>query len=75
MDHLLELDEQATAQLGRLAQLREQLREEMRKPATPALARALETADCYLLIGLSYLGYTDHLFPEQIAAFPPEDPT
>ena len=59
----------ADPQLARLITLRESLREEQRTAATPAVARALETADYYLLIGLSYLGYVDHLFPEQVDAF------
>jgi hypothetical protein len=41
----------------------------VRNAATPAVARALETADYYLLIGLSYLGHTEHLFPEQAVPF------
>jgi hypothetical protein len=69
MDHALPLDEHAAAQLERLADLREQLRCEVRNAATPAVARALETADYYLLIGLSYLGHTEHLFPEQAVPF------
>ena len=56
-------------QLDRLISLRETLRAEHQNAATPAVARALETADYYLLIGLSYLGYVDHLFPEQTVAF------
>jgi hypothetical protein len=69
MDYTLPLDERAVAQLERLADLREQLGCELRNAATPAVARALETADYYLLIGLSYLGHTQHLFPEQTAPF------
>jgi hypothetical protein len=69
MDGTLPMDEQAVAQLERLGGLREQLRREMRDAATPAVARALETADYYLLIGLSYLGHTEYLFPEQGAPF------
>jgi hypothetical protein len=56
-------------QLDRLVALRATLRAEQQRAATPAVARALETADYYLLIGLSYLGYVDHLFPEQALAF------
>jgi hypothetical protein len=69
MDGALPLDEHAAAQLERLADLREQLRCELRSAATPAVARALETADYYLLIGLSYLGHSDYLFPEQVSPF------
>lgn len=56
-------------QLERLVEVRESLRGELARAATPAVARALETADYYLLIALGYLGHVDHLFPEQEDAF------
>lgn len=61
----------AEAQLQRLVDIREALRAEQRQAPSPGVARALETADYYLFIGLSYLGYVDHLFPEQEHPFQP----
>lgn len=52
-------------QLQRLLELREAMGEERAVAASPAIARALQMADYYLFLGLGYLGYTEHLFPEQ----------
>ena len=60
----------ADAQLNQLIGVREALRAEQQAAISPGVARALETADYYLFIALSYLGYIDHLFPEQERAFP-----
>lgn len=53
------------AQLGRLLELRETLLREREASASPAVARALQMADYYLFLGLTYFGYSDRLFPEQ----------
>ncbi len=54
-----------TAQLRRLLQLREALRGECSRTGSPAVSRALQMADYYLFLGLTYFGYADKLFPEQ----------
>jgi hypothetical protein len=59
----------ADGQLTRLLDVREALRSEQQAATSPGVARALETADYYLFIAVSYLGYVDHLFPEQDRAF------
>jgi hypothetical protein len=64
---------QAHDQLPRLVELRRRLQEERTEASTPAVARALETADYYLLIALGYLGHDDYLFPEQERAFVPDE--
>ena len=51
--------------LDRLLELRQQLLNEQDGATSPAVARALEMADTYLFLAISYLGYTDHLFPEE----------
>jgi hypothetical protein len=48
-----------------LLALRAQLGAARRAAPTPAVARALEMADTYVFLGLTYLGHTDTLFPEQ----------
>jgi hypothetical protein len=53
------------AQLQRLLDMRAQLLRERDLAATPAVSRALEMADYYLFLGLSYFGYSERLFPEQ----------
>jgi hypothetical protein len=52
-------------QRDRLVQLRQRLREERTNAVSPAIERALEMADMHLFVGLSYLGYTEQLFPEE----------
>jgi hypothetical protein len=52
-------------QLQRLLDLRDQLLGEQTAAASPAVARALQMADYYLFVALTYFGYTDKLFPEQ----------
>lgn len=52
-------------QLTRLLALREQLLAEREQAMSPAVDRALEMADYYLFLGLTYFGYTERLFPEQ----------
>jgi hypothetical protein len=53
------------AQLQRLLEMREMLRREREIASSPAVGRALQTADYYLFLGLTYFGYTERLFPEQ----------
>jgi hypothetical protein len=58
-------DSDGAGQLDRLLTLRQQLLHERECAPSPAVARALTVADNYLFIALGYVGYTDHLFPEQ----------
>jgi hypothetical protein len=53
------------AQLARLLDLRRTLLREREESASPAVGRALQMADYYLFLGLTYFGYSDKLFPEQ----------
>lgn len=53
------------AQLQRLVELRDTLLRERAAAASPAVARALQMADYYLFLGLTYFGYSEKLFPEQ----------
>lgn len=52
-------------QLERLLELRATLLREREASVSPAVARALQMADYYLFLGLTYFGYSDRLFPEQ----------
>lgn len=52
------------SQLQRLLELRETLVRERLAAASPAVARALQMADYYLFLGLTYFGYSEKLFPE-----------
>jgi len=52
-------------QLERLLALRETLLRERASAQSPAVARALQMADYYLFLGLTYFGYSEKLFPEQ----------
>lgn len=56
-------DEQRAAR-DRLLHLRSQLERERRDAISPGVGRALETADYYLFLALTYHGYTDELFPD-----------
>lgn len=58
-------DADARAQLARLLDLRRQLAEERAVAVTPGVARACELAEIELFLGLTYLGYTDRLFPHE----------
>jgi len=59
------LGPEAMLQRDRLVQLRQRLREERANALSPAIERALEMVDMHLFLGLSYLGYTEQLFPEE----------
>lgn len=52
-------------QLQRLLRLRDTLSGERAAAQSPGVARALQMADYYLFLGLTYFGYSDKLFPEQ----------
>lgn len=52
-------------QLQRLLRLRDMLSDERAVAQSPSVARALQMADYYLFLGLTYFGYSDKLFPEQ----------
>lgn len=51
--------------LDRLLALRRGLLAEECSATSPAVSRALEMADVYLFLAISYHGYTDNLFPEE----------
>lgn len=53
------------AQLERLLDIRQAMLQERASSASPSVARALQMADYYLFLGLTYFGYSDKLFPEQ----------
>jgi hypothetical protein len=53
------------AALKTLVDLRRKLTEARPGAASPAIARALQMADYYLFLGMTYLGYVDKLFPEE----------
>lgn len=59
------LSSEEAAQRDRLLTLREQLLAEGATAMTPAVARALQMADGYLFLALTYFGYTERLFPEE----------
>lgn len=52
-------------QLSRLLELRAALLRERSLAEAPAVGRALQMADYYLFLGLTYFGYSEKLFPEQ----------
>jgi hypothetical protein len=54
-----------TEPLTRLLALRRTLLAEEEAAPSPAVARALEMADMYLFLAISYLGYSEQLFPEE----------
>ena len=66
------LGAEVDAQRTRLVALRERLVAEQAGAVSPAVARALETADAYLFLALGYLGHTDELFPGELE--PPPAP-
>lgn len=53
--------------LERLLGLRRDLLAEAARAPSPAVHRALEMADAYLFLALSYLGHTDELYPDEHA--------
>lgn len=53
------------AQLARLLDIRQAMLRERAASGSPAVARALQMADYYLFLGVTYFGYSDKLFPEQ----------
>ncbi|GAC1373800.1 MAG: hypothetical protein NVSMB4_00760 [Acidimicrobiales bacterium] len=53
------------APLSRLLSLRESLRAEASAAPSPAVARALQQADDYLFLALTYLGFTEKMFPQE----------
>ena len=52
-------------ELGSLVELRQTLSKARIRASSPAVARALQMTDYYLFLGMTYLGYTDKLFPEE----------
>lgn len=52
-------------QLHRLRQIRDAIRRERARAITPAVKRALELTETQLFLAMTYLGYTDQLFPEE----------
>lgn len=55
----------AAAQLERLRRIRDAIQQERARSATPAVERALELTETQLFLAMTYLGYTDQLFPEE----------
>lgn len=53
------------AQLARLLDIRQAMLRERAASDSPAVARALQMADYYLFLGVTYFGYSEKLFPEQ----------
>ena len=53
------------AALETLVDLRHKLVAARARASSPAVARALQMADYYLFLGMTYLGYVDKLFPEE----------
>ena len=51
-------------QLETLVEMRRQLLAEIEGAGSPGVRRALETSDYYLFLALSYLGYSEELFPD-----------
>lgn len=51
--------------LSRLVSLRSALSSEVEGAPSPAVGRALEMADVYVFMALSYLGYSEKLYPEE----------
>lgn len=56
---------EAAESLERLLRLRQSLRAEQDDAPTPAVAHALETADVYLFLAITYLGHTETVFPNE----------
>ena len=52
-------------ELESLVELRQTLSKARIRASSPAVARALQMTDYYLFLGMTYLGYTDKLFPEE----------
>jgi len=59
------LGHEVTGQRTRLEELLRSVRAEQDRAVSPAVARALAMAESQLFLGLTYLGYTDQLFPEE----------
>jgi hypothetical protein len=53
-------------QLARLLELRDELLRTRNSAMSPAVARALDMADYYVFLALTYFGYTERLFPEDV---------
>lgn len=51
--------------LQSLIGIREALSRARSEAPSPAVGRALQMADYYLFLALTYLGYTERLFPEE----------
>lgn len=59
------LPSQVQSTLDRLLSIRQSLLEEGSNAPSPAVARSIEMADVYLFLAISYLGYTDKMYPEE----------
>ncbi|WP_261558753.1 hypothetical protein [Frankia tisae] len=53
-------------QRARLLALHAHLAREREAALSPAIERALETAQMYLFLALGYTGHTDELFPDEL---------
>lgn len=52
-------------ELGELLAVRRALLQARANASSPAVDRALEMADTYLFLGISYLGYAEEIYPEE----------
>ncbi len=59
-------------QRARLLAVHADLAREREAALSPAIERALETAQMYLFLALGYVGHTDALFPDELQA--PHEP-
>jgi hypothetical protein len=57
--------EPESGKLAVLLEVRQALRAARAGAPSPGVARALQMADYYLFLAMTYLGYTDKLFPEE----------
>lgn len=58
-------DTETAIGLDELLETRRQLLACLSAAPSPAVERALETADGYVFLALTYLGYTEELYPEE----------
>ena len=54
-----------SAALKSLVRIREALSRARSEAPSPGVGRALQMADYYLFLAMTYLGYIDKLFPEE----------
>ncbi|EIV91561.1 hypothetical protein [Frankia sp. QA3] len=62
-------------QRARLLAVHAHLAREREAALSPAIERALETAQMYLFLALGYVGHTDALFPDELQGAPTASPS